>query len=230
MKIRPPRPIQRGLSLGAFALLAVIQVIPYGRSHQNSAVRKEPSWDSSQTRALSVRACYDCHSNQTAWPWYSHLAPVSWLIQHDVDEGRRELNFSEWDTPQRAAGEAAETARKARMPPWIYGLVHPHARLSLPEREGLIRGLEASLVQKNDPEPSATAPTPSVEESCVDRWLMERKLDTYGFPEGTMYAGGSPLFNEATGGITPRLDYVYANWPDAKRACSAAATRRNVAK
>lgn len=224
--IHPPIRILRGLALGALALLAVIQIIPYGRSQKNPAVRKEPSWDSPQTRALARRACYDCHSNETHWPWYSHLAPLSWLVQHDVEEGRHDLNFSEWDTPQREAGEAARTVRSGDMPPFLYRLLHPHARLSRSEREGLLRGLEASLVQRSVSDPSASAPSPSAEEACVDHWLAERKLDPYGAQQGTMYAGGSPLFDEATGRITPRLDYVYAKWPDAKRACSAAAPAR----
>jgi hypothetical protein len=61
--------------LGAVALFALIQVVPYGRSHTNPPVQSEPKWDSPQTRALAVRACYDCHSNETTWPWYTNVAP-----------------------------------------------------------------------------------------------------------------------------------------------------------
>lgn len=147
---RPQRRILRGLILGTLALVAVIQVIPYGRSHRNPAVRKEPAWDRPQTRALALRACFDCHSNQTVWPWYSHIAPISWLLQHDVEEGRRELNFSEWDTPQREAAEAAKTVRKGEMPLWIYSLIHPQARLSSGERDELIRGLEVSIGNRGE--------------------------------------------------------------------------------
>lgn len=57
-------------------------------------------------------------------------------------------------------------------------------------------------------------------ESCVDRWLQERKLDTYGHPEGTMYAGGTPLFNEATGESRDRLEYVFSRQPEARKACA----------
>ncbi|MCX7782465.1 MAG: heme-binding domain-containing protein, partial [Meiothermus sp.] len=84
-------------SIGALALvLLAIQLVPYGRDHQNPPVVAEPPWDSPQTRALFVRACADCHSNQTRWPWYSHIAPVSWLVQRDVEEGRSKLNLSLW--------------------------------------------------------------------------------------------------------------------------------------
>ena len=86
--------------LGIFAL---IQAVPYGRSHTNPPVTAEAPWDSARTRELAVRACYDCHSNETTWPWYSNVAPMSWLVQRDVDEGRGVLNFSEWDQPQAEA-------------------------------------------------------------------------------------------------------------------------------
>ncbi len=77
-------------------LFLLIQAVPYGRNHANSPNRTEPTWDSPTTRQLAVRACYDCHSNETIWPWYSNVAPVSWLVQRDVEEGRDEVNFSEW--------------------------------------------------------------------------------------------------------------------------------------
>ena len=64
----------------------------------------------------------------------------------------------------------------------------------------------------------------AAQEACVDRWLQEHKLDRYGHPEGTMFAGGSPLFNEATGETRDRLEYVFARQPDALKACPATAT------
>ena len=56
-------------------------IVPFGHSHTNPPVTKEPAWNSPDTRALVQRACFDCHSNQTTWPWYSHVAPVSWLCK-----------------------------------------------------------------------------------------------------------------------------------------------------
>ena len=107
-------------------------------------MRKEPAWNTPETRELAARACFDCHSNQTVWPWYSNVAPVSWLVWSDVVRGRKELNFSEWDRPQREAREAASTVRKGSMPPWYY----PWARLNATERQALIRGLEGTLGHK----------------------------------------------------------------------------------
>ena len=121
-----------------------IQLIPYGRDHTNPPVTAEPAWDTAQTRALAVRACFDCHSNETVWPWYSNVAPLSWLVQRDVDEGRETLNFSEWDRPQEGE-EAAESVRERSMPPRQYVITHPDARLSDAELEALANGLAATL-------------------------------------------------------------------------------------
>jgi hypothetical protein len=122
--------------------LVLIQFIPYGHHHTNPPVVKEPAWDSPQTRALAKRACFDCHSNETTWPWYSHVAPVSWLVQDDVDGGRHHLNFSEWDKPQRHAHDAAEEIENGDMPIWFYVPLHPAAKLSAEEKAALIAGLK----------------------------------------------------------------------------------------
>jgi hypothetical protein len=126
-------------------VLVAMQVIPYGRDHGNPPVSAEPAWDSPDTRALAKRACFDCHSNETAWPAYSNAAPLSWMIQRNVSEGRAALNFSEWQRPQEEAGEAAEKVLEGDMPPSTYQLMHAHARLSAAERETLARGLEKTL-------------------------------------------------------------------------------------
>ena len=133
------------LFLGLVSVFVLIQLVPYGRSHANPPVRQEPSWDRPRTRELAVRACFDCHSNQVRWPWYSHVAPISWLVQRDVDEARRELNFSEWDRPQEHAGEAAEEVAEGEMPLWFYAWLHPEARLDDAERRELVAGLQASV-------------------------------------------------------------------------------------
>ena len=105
----------------------------------------EPAWDSPVTRALAKQACFDCHSNETEWPAYSSVAPASWLIQHDVNEGRAVLNFSEWHRPQPEATAAAEEVFEREMPPAMYQLMHAHARLSYADRDRLARGLAKTL-------------------------------------------------------------------------------------
>jgi hypothetical protein len=153
---------------GGLALLLLIQVVPYGRDHANPPVRREPSWDSPQTRQLAVRACYDCHSNQTAWPWYTQVAPISWLAQYDVEKGRDELNFSEFDRAQKEARESAKSVQEGEMPPWYYVLAHPEASLQPAERQALIRGLQATLGGKAEQPDGAVAedaPKPSSRDS-----------------------------------------------------------------
>lgn len=126
-------------------LLLVVQIVPYGRDHSNPPVTAEPRWKGEQTRALTVRACFDCHSNEVRWPWYSNVAPMSWLIQNHVDEAREELNYSQWDRPYDEAEESAETVQDGEMPPLDYLLLHPSAKLSDAERLELIRGLQATF-------------------------------------------------------------------------------------
>jgi hypothetical protein len=127
--------------VGVLAIGLAIQVVPFGREHSNPPVLLEPSWDAPQTRELAARACFNCHANQTTWPWYSNLAPVSWLTQRDVNQGRLHLNFSEWSKPQKHAKDAAEEVDKGEMPPWFYLPMHPEAKLSAEERTALIAGL-----------------------------------------------------------------------------------------
>ena len=135
------------LSLGLIVIgaLIAIQFVPYGRSHVNPPVRQEPRWDRAETRALAVRACFDCHSNETHWAWYSNVAPASWLIYHDVKEGREKLNFSTWGQQPEEAGESAEHVRNGTMPPAYYLPFHPDAQLTDAERAALIAGLEATF-------------------------------------------------------------------------------------
>lgn len=135
-----------GMLAGAVVLSGLaIQLVPYGRNHTNPPVRQEPAWNSPQTKALVQRACYDCHSNETVWPWYSTIAPMSWLVQRDVDKGRQELNFSQWDRPPREPGESVEQVQKGEMPQWYYVIAHPDAKLSSAEHQALIQGLQATL-------------------------------------------------------------------------------------
>lgn len=136
--------------LGLVALIAagvagllLIQLIPYGHNHTDPAVVQEPNWDSPRTRELAQRACFDCHSNESTWPWYSNIAPVSWLVQHDVDEGRRALNFSDWRVSRRTS-ELGRIVLGGEMPPAVYLIMHPQAKLSASEKQELATGLTAT--------------------------------------------------------------------------------------
>jgi hypothetical protein len=130
---------------GFVVVLVAIQFVPYGRPTPNPAVRREPNWDSPRTRELAARACFDCHSNQTRYPWYSYVAPASWLVNKDIDEARSKMNFSEWDLIQREAMAAPEEIEKGNMPLPVYLPLHPEAWLSAEEKAELIHGLEATF-------------------------------------------------------------------------------------
>ncbi len=129
------------LVLGAVVLFAILQFVPYGRSHINPSVIQEPQWSSVNTRDLVKRACFDCHSNETVWPWYSNIAPISWLVQHDVNEGREKLNFSDITHGEQEWDDIEKVLRTGEMPPRIYILQHPEARLNSEETQALIDGL-----------------------------------------------------------------------------------------
>jgi hypothetical protein len=128
--------------LGVFA---VIQIIPYGRTHSNPPTVQEPAWDSPRTRELAVRACFDCHSNETRWPWYANVAPMSWVVQRDVEAARNVINFSEWNMPYELATASGESVLTGNMPPSKYAVAHPEAQLSRDEMVELARGLDATL-------------------------------------------------------------------------------------
>ena len=141
----PSRRFTGNAGLVAVLTLVAIQFVPYGRDHVNPPVVAEPEWDSPVTRVLAKQACFDCHSNETAWPAYARVAPVSWLIQRDVSKGRAVLNFSEWQRPQDESREAAEEVLEGEMPLLIYRLMHSHARLSSGDRARLAEGLQRTL-------------------------------------------------------------------------------------
>lgn len=145
------------ITLGVLCL--ALQFVPYGHRRDNPPVTLEPAWDSPRTRELAVRACFDCHSNQTRWPWYGYIAPASWLLVQHVEDGRRHLNFSEWQRPQRHAHEAAEEVVEGKMPLWQYELLHGEARLTEAEKGELVRGLERTL--STQPRRSGDAPNSS---------------------------------------------------------------------
>lgn len=138
--------IKRLIGFGGVVIVGgflLIQLAPYGRNHDNPPVVSEPNWDSAETLALAERACFDCHSNETTWPWYSNVAPISWLVQHDVDEGREHLNFSTWGQGGEGeeSGEMAEVIAEGEMPPPVYLITHPEARLTNAEKQTLMAGL-----------------------------------------------------------------------------------------
>lgn len=132
---------------GAVVLFLLLQLIPVDRT--NLPITQEIQWDSPETRALAQRACFDCHSNETVWPWYSYVAPISLRVADHVEHGRFHLNFSQWDGPNEELDDVIETIEEGEMPLRDYLLLHPEARLTDAETVQLITGLKATF--QNDP-------------------------------------------------------------------------------
>jgi len=120
--------------------LIVIQFIPVKRTNPASISEIDAPAD---VKAIFRNSCFDCHSNETVWPWYSYVAPASWLLVSDINEGRENLNFSNWGNLDRSKQtklreEIWEEIREERMPLWQYRILHPGSKLSQ-EQKNLIR-------------------------------------------------------------------------------------------
>jgi hypothetical protein len=124
-----------GTLLGALLLAQFFQperTNPVSDAAYSFKVVAHPTPD---VQAIVNRACHDCHSNETVWPLYSAIAPASWLIVRDVQEGRAHLNLSEWkllgpERTHRRLREMCEQVRSREMPPWYYVSFHPSAKLN----------------------------------------------------------------------------------------------------
>jgi hypothetical protein len=145
------REIARSLAAALVLLLVTVAVgQAYVLPQDNPPAQVALSWDSERTRELAERACMDCHSSETLWPWYAKIAPSSWLTGAHVRGGRGSFNLSEINNvpAQRMArlpDRVEDAILEGRMPPRDYRLLHPLASLSAEEKEQLIAGLKASL-------------------------------------------------------------------------------------
>ncbi len=129
--------------IGGLVLFGLIQLIPVDRT--NPAVTKEPNWSSPEARALVKDNCFQCHSNETEWPWYSYIAPASWLIKYDVAKGRSIFNYSEWDQNPGNLNEMVENIDRGRMPPLQYTIFHPTSKMNAQQKQALIDALTTTL-------------------------------------------------------------------------------------
>ena len=132
-------PLINWAALALCVAFIAIQLVPVNRT--NPPVQGDFR-GSPEVASVLRRACYDCHSNETIWPWYSRVAPLSWIIAHDVSEGRAALNFSTWnqlspDKQAEAVKESWEEVAEGKMPTWYYVALHPEARLSAKDRSVL---------------------------------------------------------------------------------------------
>jgi cytochrome c551/c552 len=133
--------------LALLSVLAAAQLVqPETRNPEVNPARR--LWNDRgldpRVATIAQRACGNCHSYETKWPWYSKFSPVSWFLVRHVEQGRAKLNFDEW-SPAAAADQLEETydsVAKNKMPPWSYLLMHPEARLSQVDRDLLLAWAE----------------------------------------------------------------------------------------
>jgi hypothetical protein len=123
--------------IGVAGVLIAVQFIPVDRSNPPA---EGEIMESTELKTILKRSCYDCHSNETVWPWYSYVAPVSWLVADDVHEGRKHLNFSNWQNIEvrkvsKAKQEIWEMVSEGEMPLGKYVLLHPEAKLSEKDKQ-----------------------------------------------------------------------------------------------
>jgi len=133
---------KKKILLGAIIVIPILSVL-FSGSRTNPEIERQIEWDSPRTQALFYRACADCHSFETKWPWYSWFAPVSWFVIGHVDEGRDNFNISAMDLGN--ADEAASQVEEGDMPQHDYLRMHPEAVLSEEEKAALIDGLDRTF-------------------------------------------------------------------------------------
>lgn len=133
------------IAVGAIVIVVLLMVAVgvMATDHSNPPVTYEINWDSPKTEALARTACYDCHSNETVWPWYSYIAPFSLFTGKHVVDGRQKLNFSTGRGVE--AREMIQQIQRGTMPETSYILFHPEANLSQADKDALIAGLEATF-------------------------------------------------------------------------------------
>lgn len=129
-----------GAAALAAALVVGIQFVPVDRTNPEPV---SPVTAPAEVLEILDRACFDCHSHRTRWPWYSRLAPVSWWLAHHVDEGRGDLNFDVWpvfdpDERELYLRDIEQQLVKGEMPPGYYKIAHPEARLTASEVDVLL--------------------------------------------------------------------------------------------
>jgi hypothetical protein len=131
----------------AAAAVILGQVETQHRASSKANNQALPFVFNSEPAKVLVRACGDCHSNHTDWPWYSHVAPVSWWIAGDVREGRERLDFSDWEA--YSAGQRRDNLESicglistGRMPPRLYKSMHPEATLTEGEKKAVCAWVE----------------------------------------------------------------------------------------
>jgi cytochrome c len=137
------RTLSTGATVAALAVAALSLIHPWGNLHTEGSAVMANTNIPGEVQTILARKCGDCHSNNTRWPLYSKIAPTSWLVEHDVHEGREHMNLSSWekygiDNRIDLLGKMSTQLRQGKMPLKQYLLLHPEARLSEPERKLIV--------------------------------------------------------------------------------------------
>ena len=133
-----------------YALAAVFVILQFIQpKRENPPVKAEVNVDE-KLKNIFKKSCYDCHSNETTWPWYAYVSPVNYLISYDVEDGRRHLNFSDWENYEtrrkiRKLNEIKEELEADAMPITSYVLLHPSTSLEISEKELILSWVKAEL-------------------------------------------------------------------------------------
>lgn len=143
--------LKRSLLAAVIVVPIVIQVARPSRTNPPVDPRRDITASVEVTPTVAAifrRACDDCHSNRTAWPWYSNIAPVSWVVAYDVNHGRREMNFSEWSSYHTEKRDKlrkgiCDEVSEGEMPGSAYTLLHPEAKLANGDVQEVCRWTES---------------------------------------------------------------------------------------
>jgi hypothetical protein len=140
-----------GVLAAAFVGIQFVPVAAMENPASQPALAEPP-----EVVAILKRACYDCHSHEVRWPWYSRIAPVSWLVARDVVEGRKGINFSEWpdDEDDRVFNreQTWDSVESGEMPLWFYLPLHPEANLSEADKAVLKKWSETEAEEEDEEE------------------------------------------------------------------------------
>lgn len=147
------RNIWKWIGIAVLGILIIIQFVPVDKT--NPPVSKEIQTPS-DVKAVLEQSCFDCHSNKTQWPWYSSIAPASWLVAYDVHEAREHINFSTWDKYStedqlEIIEEMWEEVEEGEMPLWYYVIAHPKAKMTDADTQ-ILKDWVTSLTKKTSVE------------------------------------------------------------------------------